>query len=116
MSANKQALYKRLPRKLILRMNPKELDSTTFSALLGAVSDVILIIGGDGIVEEVSTGQDMMATLGCQAWLGKAWIDTVTIESKKKIQELLAADKDPTDLTWRHVNHPTPAGNEAAIQ
>jgi transcriptional regulator PpsR len=97
-------------------MNPKELDSTTFSALLGAVSDVSLTIGGDGIVEEVSTGQDMMATLGCQAWLGKAWIDTVTVESKKKIQELLAADKAPTDLTWRHVNHPTPAGNEAAIQ
>ena len=57
-----------------------------------------------------------MATLGCQAWLGRAWIYTVTVESKKKIQELLAADKDPTDLTLRHVNHPTPAGNEAAIQ
>ena len=68
-------------------MNTKNLDPATFSKLLGVVSDVSLIIDSQGVIEDVSTAQDTMATLGCQAWMGKRWTDTVTVESKKKIQE-----------------------------
>jgi len=97
-------------------MNTKNLDPATFSKLLGVVSDVSLIIDSQGVIEDVSTAQDTMATLGCQAWMGKRWIDTVTVESKKKIQELLQVSDDNAVLNWRHVNHPTPSGGEAAIQ
>jgi transcriptional regulator PpsR len=97
-------------------MNTKNLDPATFSKLLGVVSDVSLIIDSQGVIEDVSTAQDTMATLGCQAWMGKRWTDTVTVESKKKIQELLQVTDDNSVLNWRHVNHPTPSGGEAAIQ
>ncbi len=97
-------------------MNTKNLDPATFSKLLGVVSDVSLIIDSQGVIEDVSTAQDTMATLGCQAWMGKRWTDTVTVESKKKIQELLQVSDENTVLNWRHVNHPTPSGGEAAIQ
>ena len=97
-------------------MNTKNLDPATFSKLLGVVSDVSLIIDSQGVIEDVSTAQDTMATLGCQAWMGKRWSDTVTVESKKKIQELLQVSDDNAVLNWRHVNHPTPSGGEAAIQ
>ena len=70
-------------------MNIEQLEPHTFSRLLGMVSDVSLIINSQGVVEDVSTGQDMMASLGCQAWIGKRWKDTVTVESKQKIQDLL---------------------------
>jgi len=97
-------------------MNTKNLDPATFSKLLGVVSDVSLIIDSQGVIEDVSTAQDTMATLGCQSWMGKRWSDTVTVESKKKIQELLLVTDDNSVLNWRHVNHPTPSGGEAAIQ
>jgi transcriptional regulator PpsR len=97
-------------------MNFNDLDATTFYQLLGVVSDVSLVIGPEGIIEDVSTGQDTMATLGCQSWLGKRWIDTVTSESKKKIESLLTVESDNQGLLWRHVNHPIPSGGEAAIQ
>ena len=97
-------------------MNTKNLDPATFSKLLGVVSDVSLVIDSQGVIEDVSTAQDTMASLGCQAWLGKLWTDTVTVESKKKIQDLLQVSDDNTVLNWRHVNHPTPSGAEAAIQ
>ncbi len=97
-------------------MNTKNLDPATFSKLLGVVSDVSLIIDSQGVIEDVSTAQDTMATLGCQAWMGKRWTDTVTVESKKKNQELLQVTDDNSVLNWRHVNHPTPSGGEAAIQ
>ncbi|MFY8178976.1 MAG: transcriptional regulator PpsR [Limnohabitans sp.] len=97
-------------------MNFADLEAVTFSKLLGLVSDVTLVISPTGVVEDVSTGQDTMASLGCQGWLGKRWIDTVTTESKKKIEDLLAVQADNQNLLWRHVNHPMPSGGEAAIQ
>jgi transcriptional regulator PpsR len=97
-------------------MNFTDLEATTFYKLLGVVSDVSLVISSKGMIEDVSTGQDTMATLGCQSWLGKRWIDTVTSESKKKIEDLLAVQADSQSLLWRHVNHPIPSGGEAAIQ
>ncbi len=97
-------------------MNYSDLEDSSFYNLLGLVSDVTLVIGHQGIIEDVSTGQDTMAALGCQGWLGKRWIDTVTTESKKKIEDLLVLDPAQTNTLWRHVNHPTPSGGEAAIQ
>ncbi len=97
-------------------MNFDQIEPDTFSKLLGMVSDVSLIINDQGVIEDVSTGQDTMASLGCQSWIGKRWMDTVTVESKKKIQDLLEVQPETQTLTWRHVNHPTPSGGEAAIQ
>ena len=97
-------------------MNFTDLEAVTFSKLLGVVSDVSLVINSKGVIEDVSTGQDTMATLGCQSWLGKRWIDTVTTESKKKIEDLLVVQPETQNLLWRHVNHPMPSGGEAAIQ
>jgi transcriptional regulator PpsR len=97
-------------------MNFTDLEAVTFSKLLGVVSDVSLVINPSGVIEDVSTGQDTMATLGCHSWLGKRWIDTVTTESKVKIEALLTPQPETQNLLWRHVNHPMPAGGEAAIQ
>jgi transcriptional regulator PpsR len=97
-------------------MNFSDLEANTFHKLLGAVSDVSLVIGSKGVIEDVSTGQDTMSIWGCQSWLGKRWIDTVTSESKKKIEDLLTVQADNPSLLWRHVNHPIPSGGEAAIQ
>ena len=97
-------------------MNLKDLDATAFSTLLGVVSDVSLTLSEQGVIEEVSTGQETMAALGTQGWLGKRWSDIVTVESKQKIQDLLVNEDSDKALTWRHVNHPTPSGGEAAIQ
>jgi transcriptional regulator PpsR len=97
-------------------MNFADLEANTFYKLLGSVSDVSLVIGAHGVIEDVSTGQDTLSTLGCQSWLGKRWIDTVTSESKKKIEELLSVQAENQSQLWRHVNHPLPSGGEAAIQ
>ena len=97
-------------------MNLTDIDETAFSTLLGVVSDVSLTLSEQGVIEEVSTGQETMAALGTQGWLGKRWSDIVTVESKQKIQDLLVNEDSGKALTWRHVNHPTPSGGEAAIQ
>jgi transcriptional regulator PpsR len=96
-------------------MKISELDPQQMTALLGAVSEISLVLNAEGHIVEVSTSQDMMGSLGCQNWAGRAWADTVTVESLPKIQALLQAPAG-ADLTWRHVNHNTPTGSEVAVQ
>ena len=50
-------------------MKLPSLESSTFSQLLGVVSDVSLVMDLQGVIEDVSTGRDTLAALGCQAWV-----------------------------------------------
>ncbi|MEY4662612.1 MAG: hypothetical protein RLZZ239_1085, partial [Pseudomonadota bacterium] len=97
-------------------MKLPSLDSSTFSQLLGVVSDVSLVMDLQGVIEDVSTGRDTLAALGCQAWVGRSWIDTVTTESRIKIQEMLQSQGAADAMRWRHVNHTSPLGNDVALQ
>jgi len=97
-------------------MKLPSLDPSTFSQLVGIVSDVSLVMDAQGVVEDVSTAQDKLASLGCQAWIGRRWVDTVTSESRIKIQDMLKSQGAPDLMRWRHVNHTTPSGNEVALQ
>ncbi|MEY2782048.1 MAG: hypothetical protein RLZZ134_107 [Pseudomonadota bacterium] len=97
-------------------MKLPSLDSSTFSQLLGVVSDVSLVMDLQGVIEDVSTGRDTLAALGCQAWVGRSWIDTVTTESRIKIQEMLQSQGAADTMRWRHVNHTSPLGNDVALQ
>ncbi|MFY7941742.1 MAG: transcriptional regulator PpsR, partial [Burkholderiaceae bacterium] len=92
------------------------LDPATLSQLLGVVSDLTLVMDPKGVIEDVSTGRDTLAVLGCQAWIGSRWLDTVTTESRIKIQEMLQSQGAPEQMRWRHVNHPAPNGHEVALQ
>jgi transcriptional regulator PpsR len=97
-------------------MKLPSLDSSTFSQLLGVVSDITVIMDPKGVVEDVSVGRDSLSALGCQTWIGRNWLDTVTTESRTKIQDLLQSRGVPQEMRWRHVNHTTPVGNEVALQ
>jgi len=101
---------------LVYIMKLPSLDSSTFSQLLGVVSDITLIMSAQGVVEDVSVGRDSLTALGCQAWIGRNWLDTVTVESRIKIQEMLQSRGAPEGMRWRHVNHATSLGNEVALQ
>ena len=92
------------------------LDPLAFSQLLGVVSDLALVMDEQGTIEDVSIGRDSLASLGCQTWVGRHWLDTVTTESRNKIQDMLRAPGGSEPMRWRHVNHPAPMGNEVALQ
>ncbi len=98
-------------------MKLPSLDSPTFSRLLGVVSDLTLVLDASGVIEDVSTGRATLSALGCQNWIGRPWIDTVTSESRIKVQELLASASATEAMRWRHINHASPmGGNDIALQ
>ena len=91
---------------------PGVLSARAAASLLASVGDVALVMTGDGTILDVAVSQGDLANHGLAAWVGDAWIDTVTIESRPKITEMLAAaathDSAPR---WRQVNHPVAGGD-----
>jgi transcriptional regulator PpsR len=80
-----------------------------------AASDLSLIIDAEGVIRG-ATGGDDFADEKIGGWLGRRLVDTVTVESRPKVDELLR-DAGPGGITrWRQVNHPSPTGTDLPIR
>lgn len=92
---------------------PSALDAGVAGALLAAVGDVALILSGDGRILDVAVSNGELAHHGLDAWIGDAFADTVTVESRDKVAEMLAAAAaaSGTPARWRQVNHPLAGGD-----
>ncbi len=91
---------------------PGPLSAHVASSLLASVGDVAFVLSADGIILDVAVSQGDLANHGFSDWIGDAWIDTVTIESKPKVLEMLAeAAADTPGPRWRQVNHPAAGGD-----
>jgi transcriptional regulator PpsR len=97
-------------------MNIEKFDADTLARLIGIASDIALIMDNQGVVQDVSVRKSELAVLGCQNWVGKAWADLVTSESRIKVEDMLANNAPEGDIRWRHVNHATPQGVDVPIQ
>ncbi len=86
------------------------------AALLASAGDVSLVVDADGIVRDVAYGNDELGRSWGAAWIGRAWIDTVTVESRPKIEGLLADAAADLPPRWRHVNHPGDSSGDIAVQ
>jgi transcriptional regulator PpsR len=73
--------------------------------LVAAAAELALIIDQEGVVRDLSCGDDAIARANPESWIGRAWIDTVTVESRPKIQSLLVDASFEHPSRWRQVNH-----------
>jgi transcriptional regulator PpsR len=94
-----------------------DLDADVAAKLVAAATDIALIVDDKGIIRDLAFHSDSLARglSGYDRWLGRPWIQTVTVESRPKIEQLIR-DADPTGATrWRQVNHPTGRGPDIPI-
>ena len=91
------------------------------SALLQASSDFVLKLNKIGTILEVQINSESLVkdleSAGSNEWVGSAWPDTVTSESRQKVIALLrdvaaspAAAHATKSLGWRHINYTMQAG------
>jgi transcriptional regulator PpsR len=83
--------------------------------LVESTSDLVVLLDAVGCVLEVSIHDGSLAGLGAQAWVGKPWVETVTVESREKIQASLQEAVQATPTRWRQVNHPVPGGDDLPV-
>jgi hypothetical protein len=92
------------------------LDAQAAGLLVAAATDLSLVIDGEGVIREATFGSADLADEGCDTWLGRPWVDTVTVESRPKIAALLK-DAAPGAVTrWRQVNHVSPTGTDLPVR
>jgi len=92
------------------------LDAEGVGALITASADVALVLDGRGVVLDAAFAEAELAKATNRDWIGRRWADTVTVESRQKIEDLLR-DATPRSLTrWRQVNHPTGQGPDLPIR
>lgn len=92
-----------------------ELDSDGAAALLTAASDIALVLDSKGVIRDLSIGNKTLTLDGYASWVGKPWVDTVTAESRPKIESLIRDAASASNHRWRQVNHPTARGTDVPI-
>ena len=84
------------------------MDATSTAKLIAATADLALILDRNGVIEDISIGSSNNFPDMLQGWIGKPWADTVTIESRPKVEELLKASESNATSGYRQINHPIP--------
>ena len=92
-------------------MMPGALSAGVAAALLAAVGDVAFILSADGTILDIAVSHGELANHGFADWVGNAWIDTVTVESRAKVVEMIDAISTDTSPRWRQVNHAAAGGD-----
>ena len=91
------------------------LDIEETAALIAAAADVALIVNGGGVIRDVAFGSEELSSEGYTKWLGRPWADTVTVESRPKVEALLRDANAHAPSRWRHINHPSSRGADVPM-
>ncbi len=94
---------------------PRELDAARVQRLIDAAGDIALLLDGDGTVLDVRSHDRELQKTAKRAWVGKAWADTVTVESRDKVADLLARALADEPGPARQVNHPAASGPDLPV-
>lgn len=89
---------------------PVGLDPSLAVSLLTPAADLTLLLDAQGVIQEVALGRQGPELQACLSWQGRPWVDTVTLESRIKVEQLLARPPLPGHPAWRHINHPDASG------
>ena len=84
---------------------PGGLSASVAASLLGSVGDIAFVLDHEGMVLDVAISEAELLDGGFADWIGKPWIDSVTIESRPKIIEMMADAASGAPTRWRQVNH-----------
>ena len=92
-----------------------DLDPDVTGSLIAAAADVVLVVDAAGVIRDLAFSSDELKTLAFTDWLGKPWSQTVTVESRPKVEAMLKEAESGGSAKWRHVNHPTAGGQDLPL-
>ena len=92
------------------------IDPQTAATLLVTASDVALVVSAEGVIVDAAFGNPELAKEAYRDWIGKRWADTVTVESRPKIEELIRDTSAHTASRWRQVNYPAAEGPDVPVR
>ncbi len=67
------------------------------------------------MISDLTVGSEELESAGLGRLRGQAWVDTVTAESRGKVEALLRDAGNASATGWRQVNHPSPDGPDIPV-
>ena len=82
------------------------------AAFVSLASDIALVIDEGGVIRNVATGD---AGPSAGGWVGRPWVETVTGDTRRKVELLLQEVGSAGVARRREVNHPSPGAPDIPI-
>jgi transcriptional regulator PpsR len=84
---------------------------------VAAAADIALIVDleGKGVVRDLAVGDEGLPLENRERWIGKSWAETVTAESRPKIEALLREAAAGGEPQKRHVIHRSERGADLPV-
>ena len=87
------------------------MDAETAARVMAASSDVAMVIDRDGVIRDVAVSNADLSMDGFGDIIERRWVDTVTSESRRKVEEMLRDAVGTQSGRWRELNHQSPRGS-----
>ncbi len=82
------------------------IGTDTVATLIAAASDIALILDGKGIIRDLAFGNEELSSEVAEDWIGRAWVETVTNDSRPRVEALIADAKSSAGTpAWQQVDH-----------
>ncbi len=89
----------------------------TVATLIAAASDIALILDGNGVIQDLAFGSEELSSEVAEDWIGRAWVETVTSDSRPRIEALIAdAQSGNATPSWQQVDHVSRDGAEMPVR
>jgi transcriptional regulator PpsR len=93
-----------------------DLDPQLAADLVANTGDLAVIVDRTGIVRAVvATDAELRDEAGIDRWVGQHWAQTVTAETRAKVEALLRDASSKAHGRRRQVNHVLPGGNDLPV-
>jgi transcriptional regulator PpsR len=92
------------------QLNPEEIAN-----LVEASADISLTLNSEGVIQSIAFGNPDLRSPNLENWVGKSWIDMVTVESRPKIQALLMDANESSLSRFRQINVAMPGASDLPL-
>jgi transcriptional regulator PpsR len=92
-----------------------DINAKTAASLLAVAGDIALVMDGNGLIRDVSLNGAESHFGAAAEWVGRPWSETVTPETRAKIDTLLKEALSSGTSKRRQVNHALPDGAEIPV-
>ena len=92
------------------------LSADVAARVVAAAGDVALVLDGDGVIRDYALAGRELARENFGDLIDRPWIETVTADSRRKVEEMLHDAATARVGRWREVNHRLADGSSIAVR
>ncbi len=93
-----------------------DLPAVVAERVAAAGADVALIVDSEGVIRDIAFGEEDLSREGADEWLDHPWSETVTVDSRHKIEAMLSDARRDGQSSWREVNQVTSSETSVIVR